>query len=90
MASNDDIDKPFLQTDYLLPDSIIESAAPDKTVEETKEDATPLLESSVVDVQRDRHFALTVDPSLILVKNMATGGTDFNLFTLGDISEDYF
>ena len=50
--------------------------APDKTIEESKEPAEqrPLIEASLVDVQKDSDFAIAVDSSLIIVKNMLMDG----------------
>lgn len=74
----------LVQTNYLLPNSdeitLLQVSAPDKTIdahpapqsEERKEvdDSSSLLHCSMVDVQKDQDFAIAVDPSLIVVKNM--------------------
>ena len=79
----DDGHHQLVQTNYLLPNSdeitLLQVSAPDKTIdahpvallEERKEvDDSSLLHCSMVDVQKDQDFAIAVDPSLIVVKNM--------------------
>jgi len=51
--------------------------------------AASVLQSSVVDMQRDVDFAMVVDPSLIIVRNEVTGSTDLTVKGLG-IEVDYF
>ena len=49
-----------------------------------------LMQSSVVDMQGDKDFALTKDPSMIVVENKVTGGVDITVFNLGDVCDNYF
>jgi hypothetical protein len=53
-------------------------------IEETKIDDSNL-QISMVDVQEDQDFAITVDPSLINVTNMATGNDQLTLFNIENI-----
>ena len=62
----------------------------------------PIVEQSLVDVQKDRDFAITVDPSLIDVRNMqfqeneneeeaGVESSDLTVFNIKDgVQLDYF